>query len=395
MQVLRKVIHAKMNHEHTITSPSCSYTSLPYDIRVIVHSYLGSGQLFAPKLDCPGLYWSCKQAQEELDHIVHDQLKKLCTKIQDESCGLIVIQRDPDDLRHIKVVLPFNAFDHVIGGQLILRRDTLTALHPLLAFHFDTLHISLSCQNSPEECIPSCRTLMDRVSFHTDSLRSLLRDMGSFIDLLNKPGSEAGSTDADKDILDAIVLDNKPGDCEPFPRGKIRVQRICLSWDFRKSPSQDTDLSGRLIYGERSHSAVARKIMQQLTKAKRSIQKTSSDPIFDPPYHQTSMVYYLRGDDHDVGENGIVSLTRWRLDDRGGSPVQNLVGLFKAGIYQGDKTKALAIKSGGLGMKIRLGSASEEKKTYSEEAETLHREYMQKLHDAMFWAYQEEGIFMD
>jgi hypothetical protein len=53
-----KAICARMNHNRTIIPPSCSYTSLPYDIRVIVRSELGSGQLLAPKFDSPGLYWS-------------------------------------------------------------------------------------------------------------------------------------------------------------------------------------------------------------------------------------------------------------------------------------------------------------------------------------------------
>ncbi|KZM24932.1 uncharacterized protein EKO05_0002671 [Ascochyta rabiei] len=349
------------------------FRRLPYDIRVIIYSHLESRPPLAPKLDCQGFYLSCRQNKREIEEFARDRLRTLFARIEDTSSVGVAIRRGSDELRNITVALPYAAFDDlgVSSSNPKWKREVLSGLHPLFAYPFDTLHIAISddqchVSSSPEVAAPSTNCLVE------STLRYLIRDLSFMVECSNTCNDRANFTDNKQSKVEKIFKLRVAEEVPPYPSADVRARRICLSWDSRPFPHDETPLSGRIVYADPSRPQALK----------------NANPLHPANLH-TSMVYELSGADGSVGEIGIVSPTRWPLHNTGRPSVKHMVDSF-------DLHRGSIVSSKGSGMKLEQGIAGVRIQKLEDGEDRRHKAAVDRKFDHdVFMACIEEGYFPD
>ncbi|KAH7384350.1 hypothetical protein DE146DRAFT_668393 [Phaeosphaeria sp. MPI-PUGE-AT-0046c] len=306
------------------TPSSLNFLKFPYDIRVIVYSYLDTEPLLSPRIDCLGLYQSCRQIKEELNEIVYKKLQCLHTAIEKTPGVDLAITFDPTNPRHSTVTLPFSAFD--IQPTAVRnprwKREVLSALQPLFDLHINVLRIHISRQHCTSSCIPRHDTLRDKLELQ-DTMRHLLLHIGSLIDRQNHylTSANPGAHDVH---LNRIFAEDPGQDVVSFPHHVVRAQRICLSWDLRPTPSDSVALVGRMNEMTEASDRAPRKSWFGI-KAREKLTRHPF-PMQKSPERTLAAGYYLRDSEHLVGEVGISSPSRWFLKNQICSYVISLGG---------------------------------------------------------------------
>jgi hypothetical protein len=371
---------ASSNHR----AHSFPFLRLPYDIRIIIYSYLETKPLLAPRTHSLGLYQACRHIKTELDELDHKLLESLCTRIEKTSSFDITIKLDPDSLRHITLTLPYTVLDttEVAFHKPKWKRDVVIALYPLFALRLDTLHIHFAGDKCSELSVPKHDTLEARLHLQ-DAMRSVISDIGSVIMYKNYYLLHHDSTKYDRQ-LDRIFSYNTSEAYIDIPRFVVRPKRICLSWDLRSPPFIQINLVGKLHH-----------VTEVTTRTARFRPKKISKDMISRPGDRTLVSgYYLRDAEHLAGEVGIVSSSSWDLN---GALWLHLPHLVRNGAQ-----KAHVISSKGLGSEYKRGLGGVGKKEFEEveraveeEREKMREERMMRQHDELVRAYIEEGIMID
>jgi hypothetical protein len=362
----------------SISSTPFTFSHLPYDVRIIIYSYLETSQPLAPRFECLGFYLSCQQFKREIEEFARDRLRNLCARIENTSSVKIAIKRDLDELRSITVVLPYTAFDDLdaSSSQPKWNHEVLSNLCPLFAYPFDTLRIEISSEQCPASSIPKC----DRLSAWPDvtrTLRFLIRDLGSVVECSNMNKLQAHSMNDGQDKVEQVFKPEWGKEVPLYPSIEVKARRICLSWDLRSSPRGRIRLIGRIIYAEEPpHTSKGR--WQAFRKEK------NWNPL-NPANLQTAMVYELCGAECSVGEMGIVSPMRWPLHKFGEPFVTRMVDSF-------DLRRGIIVSSEGVGMELKNGLAGVKVRELEDEEDRRHKVALRsRLDDMIMRAYIEEG----
>lgn len=305
-------------------SPSFLFLKLPYDVRVIVYSYVETELPLSPRIESFGFYQSCRQAKEELDEIVHKKLQGLCNTIEKAPDADLTIHFDSTTPRHITVTLPYSAF--IIKTTAFQypkwRREVLSALQPLFAPHLNVLRIHIFQQGCTSSTVPRYETLREKLELQ-DSIRHLLMQISSLISHQNHHWTSRHPLGYDPNPNE--MLGNQPDQERPPSHPSfIRAQRICLSWDLRSTPSDSIALVGRmneiLELANRAHL----KAWYDPNTRHKTIR--SLFPTLRTSRRTLAMGYYLRDSEHLVGEMGISSPSRWYCNETSASGFPSLVG---------------------------------------------------------------------
>jgi hypothetical protein len=377
-------IFSRNSASSNYTARSFPFLRLPYDIRIIIYSYLETKPLLAPRTHSLGLYQACRHIKTELDELDHKLLESLCTRIEKTSCFDVTIKLDSNSLRHITLTLPYTVLDttEVAFHKPKWRRYIVVALNPLFALRLDTLHIHFTSDKCSESSVPKHDTLEARLHLQ-DTMRSLISDIGSMIMYKNYYLLQQDTIKYQRE-LDGIFTFDAMEDCTPFPSHVVRAKRICLSWDLRSLPTHQTDLVGKLHH-----------VTEVTTRTARFRPKKISKAMISRPGDRTLVSgYYLRDAEHLVGEVGIVSSSSWDLN---GALWLHLPHLVRNGAQE-----AHIISSKGLGSEYKRGLGGVGKKEFEEveraveeEREKMREERMIRQHDELVRAYIEEGIMID
>jgi hypothetical protein len=323
------------------------FNRLPYDVRAIIYHYL-EPETFPPfspgfRQTTSGFVLSCREAKQDLEEIAAMHLAKYLsefrvtvTSIPDFTLEISAgeLPKSMDNLRHITITLPFSAFEcfHPCSGTVCWKREVLEGLHPLFAKYFDKVRIHFRGQQNK----PATQTLFDRGCVEV-AMHHLLRDITYMIEHVNK--GQAGETMA--------IFKYEAGQQNAaYPRAHVKAKRICLSWDFRPEPTGT--ISEQVILNGRMHSVRSSRLV--------TVGANSNRPLF----------YHLRNEQRIVGEMGIVSNSRWKLDNE---PIMNT-------LLNGVSTRAEFCSSDGLGNEIRLGLRG----VVAEEFEEQEQEMSKVLH---------------
>jgi hypothetical protein len=364
---------------------SFQLTNLPYDIRVLVYKYIDTDPPFSPRTNTLALYLSCQSIRNDLDDIEIDKLNRICARIESKAGIELNAQCDPDQPRCLTIVLPYNAFDNTEQSfqRPKWRRELLASLHPLFALHLETLHIKLSSKHCPDSSIPLNNTLRARLN-HEDVMQNLIQDICAMIDYVNPGLNEA--------YFKGILGGGQMEEIGSYPTAKVRAKRICLSWDLRPSPGDAIHVSGRIIKVWTPTRRVTRwqDLRRKSLRRKSSINKAPLDP-FPWAKYPLVMKYHLRGADLQVGEIGIISPSRWVLDE-----------LIKRLVANHDLCEISIISSAGVGREIMTGLVGVEKKDFFDEEESIqkerdamHEESERQRELRLGIAYAQEGITID
>jgi hypothetical protein len=365
------------------------FTSLPYDIRVIIYSYLETDAPLTPRTHSLGLYQACRQTRIELDELAHEDLRSLCAKMEKTSCFDVAIKLDSDNLRHVTVTLPYAAFDtqeskfHKPKWQ----HDVLTALYPLFALHLDTLRVHISSFNCSELSVPKQNTLEDRLHLQNTMCR-LISDIASMIVHQNHYLPQENSADYSW-RLDRIFTRSAGEHCMLLPTYAVHAKRICLSWDLRALSTNSMNLVGRMHHVTETAARAARILRHRQLRSKTTKNMTSG-----PKNRTIVSAYYLRDSQHLVGEVGVASLSGWVLNDPLWVAVSSLIGnVMQNGHVISSKGLGEECQSG-LGV-VGKNEFEEVEKTVAMEREKMHRERIERQIEEMYMAYLEEGIMID
>jgi hypothetical protein len=346
-------------------SSSTFFSRLPYDVRMIIYSYLETGQPLAPRFECLGFYLSSQQSKREIEDFSRDRLRSLFATIENASGVKVAIKRGLDELRSITVVLPYTAFDnfYASSSQPKWKHEVLTGLHPLFAYPFDTLHIEISNEQRPISSIPKCET-QDAWPDVTGTLRFLIRDLGSIVEYSNTSNLRAHLLNDGQNKVEKVFKPDGAKQVAMDPSTNVKARRICLSWDHRPFPRGRIQLSGRIIYAEEPRHS--RKGKWQTSRKEKS---------WIPANLQTTMVYELSDAGCSVGEMGIVSPMRWPLYKPGGPSVTRILDAF-------DLRRGMIVLSEGLGMELENELAGVKVQELQDQEDRRHKAALERQNAA-------------
>jgi hypothetical protein len=366
-----KIASIFTRHTRPTSNTPSSFGRLPYDVRVIIYSYLENGQPLAPRFECLGFYLSCQQFKRDIEGFSRDRLRSLCARIKNSLSVEVDIKHGLDELRSITVVLPYTAFDDfgVSSSRPKWKYEILSGLHPLFAYPFDTLHIEISSD-------PECGTLCAGHNV-SRTLRYLIRDLGSIVEYSNTCKFQPQSMNDAQNEVKELFKANCARDVTLYPSTPIKSRRICLSWDHQPSPRRPIQLSGTMIYSEEPHHTRKRRWPFQKEKM--------TDPL-KPAKSQTAIVYKLSGAEWSVCEMGIVSPMRWSGYKLNESLVTSTVDSF-------DVRRGIIVSSKGLGMELENGLAGVKVQELEDEEDRRYKAAKAAaFEDWVNRAYIEEGI---
>jgi hypothetical protein len=298
--------------------PSSFFMRLPYDIRVIVYTYLEPTALppLSPTFSNPGFYLSCRQAQQELEDIAQLRLTKYLAHFNSTTETNLNPTTSPNEPRNISVTVPFSTLQKQADrcsytSYLSWTQKLLFDLHPLLAKHFNTIRIHIGT-NNPNDTVPKHTTLTDRGRIEV-SIHKLLRDIAYMIDRMNK--NPAGNETANVTL--ATIYPYRHGEVKSFPPRQIKTRRICLSWDLRGDEAgQDVTLNGKLYQscnlGRESYTAEA------LARRASAEPVSETDPQEDNlAWLPRTVFYHVRDTERLMGQMCLQSSRRWSLCEEG------------------------------------------------------------------------------
>lgn len=372
-------------------SPLFTFLRLPYDVRIIIYSYLDTEPPLSPRLHSFGLYRSCRQIKDELDEITNRKLNSLCCSIVENTPDMnVTVKLDSNNPKHITVTLPYTAFDTTLTEfrNPKWRRDVLAALQPLFALFIDMLHIHVSSQHCAPSNIPRHNTLRQKIELQ-DTMRDLLRDIGTMIDHQNNYLVRTNPGRYERELDRVFALSNEG--VAPFPNSGVRVKRICLSWDLRSPPSDTGVLVGRWneIADTDMNDPKPRKSWLGMKRRDKPGAFTSATTRISGRMLPTG--YYLRDADHLVGEVGISSPSRWWATESIAQHVGTLVG--------NNRREGRLSHSEGLGRELASGLGGMRRKGFQEVEKVVDKVRaeieVEELERHMLWLYMQEGITMD
>jgi hypothetical protein len=367
-----KIASIFTRHTRSSSSTPFPFGRLPYDIRVIIYSYLENGQPLAPRFECLGFYLSCQQFKREIEEFSRDRLRSLFTRIENALSVEVAIKPGLDELRSITVVLPYAAFDDFGASSLRpkWKYEILRGLHPLLAYPFDTLHIEIS---SDPECDTRCAGHAVNV---WRTLRYLIGDLGLIVEFSNMCKFRPRLINEALNELEKLFKANCAREVTLYPT-KVKTRQICLSWDHQTSPRRPIQLSGRMIYSEEPH---------YTSKRRWPFRKEKKTNPLSPANPPTAIVYELCDAGWSVGEMGIVSPTRWSGDKFTGPLVTSIINSF-------DVRRGILVSSKGIGMEPENGVAGVKVQELEDEEDRRYKEAKNMAHDDMMTrAYIDDGI---
>jgi hypothetical protein len=305
--------------------PESFFTRFPYDIRVVIYSYLEPTALppFAPSFSNPGFYLSCHQAKQELDEIVHDCLCKYLAHIKTTMNTDFNPTIDPNKPHNITVTVPFAGLHNIASNspykaQLPWTNEVLSKLHPLFAEYFYTVRIHIGT-GSATDTVPEHTTLSERGRIEV-SMHRLLRDVAYMINRVNYVRPESDTAGGGNVPLGTMFPHTQGEEEKSSPPRHIKTRRICLSWDLRdKADAQDVVLNGKLYQscnlGRESYSAeaLARRAKQTEPDLSNEVGQQDGNPAWRP----RTVFYHVRDDQRLAGQMCLQSNRRWAPCEEG------------------------------------------------------------------------------
>ncbi|OAL05270.1 hypothetical protein IQ06DRAFT_67203 [Phaeosphaeriaceae sp. SRC1lsM3a] len=299
-----------------ITAPlSSPFLALPYEVRIIVYSYLDTEPPLSPRFYSFGIYQSCCQVKAELDDIANKKLQSLCNAVAKTPSINAIVKLETIDPRHITVTLPYTSFRR--NGPGLFRNtkwnyEVLVALHPLFTLHIDVLRIHFSGQHCARTIVPRHDTLRQRL-FLQDAMDELLHKISSLIDYRNHHFSHTNPGTIHTLFVERVFgYDiSIPEAVSSYPSSAVRAKKICLTWDLRPVTSDPVVLFGRARTYARHYKHLPRKQLPP----RKGREKPSCMSIFGRSNRPLATCYRLYDMDHLVGEVGMWCPSRWLLNN--------------------------------------------------------------------------------
>jgi hypothetical protein len=326
---------------------NCFFTRLPYDIRTIIYFYLESDDLspLAPDPHCVNFLLSCRAAKQEIDELSSRRHAPFYAFFKETTGVELQIRNDQHSPRSLIATLPFTAFKNSGSSsrRLEWKREIIIALHPLLSQSLNSIRIHIASEPSTSL---SSLSLLERAQVEM-GVHSLLRDVGFMLARIQRTHQDPDTWPADNLKLETIFGYAQDGESALYPSAKVKVKRICISWDLRGNEKDvEMQLNGKLHH--------AQKVTEK------------ADELLDPHYLPVAMFYHLRDTERIAGEMGLVSANRWALIHVEPLSLNTLIN----GIHTENESYA---SSGGLGREIRDGLIGTSAKEYEQQEEDVRR----------------------
>jgi hypothetical protein len=302
------------------SKPQAFFTYLPYDIRVIIYSYLEPSDAppFSPRFST-AFHLTCHQALEEINDKPKKTLAKFVSDFKVKTQVDLTITSEPHDLHNITVTIPFKAINTSVGhghqkNYVGWKSEYKKAFHPLLALNFNTVRVNIGSEDDKDA--PDHATLLDRGRVDV-CMHSLMRSLVHSIErrnVIDFASQEAEGGDS--------IATTWPPDREDLS-SQVRARRICLSWDLRDNKSEKgTVLNGQLHQsrnlGRQSYSAEAMARRQRLEDLlfgdETSLAREENMDFAQLP---RTVFYHVRDSQRLMGLMCIQSSRRWAACEDG------------------------------------------------------------------------------